>query len=356
MGKKKLFRLVLVLVLLVAALWGVGHLLAGRLARWGTSIVMNNLSGSSLARGITVVDASVEDVAVRGLRTAIWKGLEMTLDVEPDGLRWRPGRWSIKAERAKLRWRGVFTGDLLGTLENVAMERVSADGSPIPTGEGRPSTISDLSIQCPSVHVETHLPAVSPTSIRAAIRGYALDVRRWFAGEPGVNNMELEGTVSFKVADRRVNLRVETAETMGGVTLVTNRKGVHDAVEAFGEKLTEAEYQLAIQHPLRLPGLVEAKATSEKLATEAYGDSAKGDAYRHLLWTWLLADSFGVEFARAIAEAHEEGGDNPPRESERDRKNNELGLAYWEQGVAFNELKTKLETDPHVDIRGESNR
>ncbi len=351
---KRSATIVGVLVVLVLVLGGVWYGLAGRAVAWGTGLVMRSLQGATLSDGIKVTSASCSDTSVAGPLTAKWHEFELTLELAAKNPALDERRWRIAAESAKLKWRGMFSGTLGCELHNVSVEPVRETIMRSTTRNGRRVSFSDLSLQFDRIAVHKEIHALSPTALKAAIGDFARDIKRWAAGEGASNAIELAGNLSFRIDRQPVKLELHTQRQDGWTKLVSDAQDIQTAANAFGEPLTEAEAEISARHPLRIPALLVAKSIAEQTAQKTYpANSAKRDAYRHVIWNWLLCERFGAEFTKKITRAHETGSDNTAEESERDLANNRLGRSYWEQKVPFKALKEKVETDPDVALRGE---
>ena len=119
----------------------------------------------------------------------------------------------------------------------------------------------------------------------------------------------------------------------------------------FDEPLTNAEVELIASMPLRTPRLLRIKNDAESTAKQAYeaDESTPEDAYRHVLWSFLLTRAFDEQIAEAVTDAHEAGDTgNSKAEREMDYNNNAVGRRYAAEGVRRLELLEKLLSDPGV--------
>ncbi len=73
------------------------------------------------------------------------------------------------------------------------------------------------------------------------------------------------------------------------------------------------------------------------------------DAYRHVLWSFLLTRTYGPEFARRVTDAHEIGDTgNTEADHRMDYNNNDIGRRYAAEGVQEAELLGRVRTDGRV--------
>ena len=117
------------------------------------------------------------------------------------------------------------------------------------------------------------------------------------------------------------------------------------------EDLTEAEIEVLSSYPLRVARLLRIKNYSKKKAGRlAVQDNFPQDAYRHVLWSWLITKEFGPEFAEMVTDAHEVGAKYADDEwaTNMDYNNNTLGRKYFAMGIKENGLQAKVLSDPDV--------
>jgi len=118
------------------------------------------------------------------------------------------------------------------------------------------------------------------------------------------------------------------------------------------EELTKTEISLLSTHPLLAPALFKIRNHARVQSEAAYANDAtvSEDAYRHVLWSFLLTKEFGPEFAKQVTDAHEIGAVKPASEADHnmDYNNNKVGRDYAKAGYAENMLLGLVRTDPQV--------
>src|SRR6202043_3090235 len=93
--------------------------------------------------------------------------------------------------------------------------------------------------------------------------------------------------------------------------------------------LTQAEKNLISKHPVDALNAFRLKGDALDSTQRIFGKNGwndESDAFRHFLWSGLMANSLGAERARQFLEAHEQAPDQPPEEFKMDTFNNEQGL------------------------------
>ena len=117
------------------------------------------------------------------------------------------------------------------------------------------------------------------------------------------------------------------------------------------EDLTEPEIQVYSAYPMRSPKLfyVRNRARSISKLARQQDNRISRDAYRHLLWSYMLTKEYGPQFAEVVTSAHEEGEtDNTEADHIMDYRNNDLGRMYALEGRGESDLRQLVLTDPRV--------
>jgi hypothetical protein len=163
--------------------------------------------------------------------------------------------------------------------------------------------------------------------------------------------IESEGTLQFtlKGAPVKVRMRVERGEAGRALVLVPD--DLRPVSELFEEALTDAEIELIAGNPLRAATLLWIKDDAETTAAAAKqkDDQVPQDAYRHVLWSFLLTREYDAQFAQRVTDAHEQGDTgNTPAEREMDYHNNAVGRGWAENEVGRNAILSRVMSDPDV--------
>lgn len=176
--------------------------------------------------------------------------------------------------------------------------------------------------------------------LRQAIRGELPDGSR------------LRGEVEFSVGRRWHSALLYTLVSKGSTRLILNRDDVALIGADYDQPLTEAEIDLVALYPLRAPVLLRIKqyASGESVRYSRSDPVTPRDAYRHVLWSYLLTREFGPGFARQVTDAHEIGATYETGEADRemDLANNAVGRRYAAEGLKESDLLTRMTSDPAV--------
>jgi hypothetical protein len=133
--------------------------------------------------------------------------------------------------------------------------------------------------------------------------------------------------------------------------LILNIQSLKNLSTAMEEVLTEPEIILFSRNPFKAPRLFRIRDDAEKTAEIAgkHDETVPEDAYRHVLWSYLLTKAFGPDFAREVTDAHECGlTDNTEAEHRMDYNNNRIGREYALSGYKREEILSRLRQDTAV--------
>ncbi len=109
-------------------------------------------------------------------------------------------------------------------------------------------------------------------------------------------------------------------------------------------RLTEGDKVVISKMPYEAWKVFLAKEKADKLTLNIFKHSNRrdeSDAFRHFLWSTLLAQELGIKKARIFLSAHEEDSTQSKAEKEMDIFNNDQGLTFF----------TSLKKKDSLDIR-----
>ncbi len=163
--------------------------------------------------------------------------------------------------------------------------------------------------------------------------------------------VDYSGISFFTINDDPVRARIFTKRDMDGYYAIHVNKEIFKTMAWYHMKeLTDAEAQLLSENPFKMHELIEimgyATTKSEKFKNM---EQIPEDAYRHVLWSYLLTKKFGEKFAIRVTDAHEKGDHtNTEAEHKMDFNNNTIGREYALSGYQKDKILTHLLNDPRV--------
>lgn len=163
--------------------------------------------------------------------------------------------------------------------------------------------------------------------------------------------IEFSGISTFRIGAERVQAKVSTVFDGEVSALVVDQEFFTMISWLLDEELTEPEIALLSKNPFKVPQLLnirnKAKRKSEMAAKT--NKHLPEDAYRHVLWSYLLTRKFGEEFAKRVTDAHEKGDfTDTDAEHDMDYDNNAIGREYALSGYKKEQLCVKLFKDRRI--------
>jgi hypothetical protein len=339
-AKKILIWLFLIALLLTLVTYLVGNHLLGRYSQQAMTVISNR--GKQF--GVAIEEPSFEQARISGIRTARWTDLRARLQF-PENDAFDPNR-TFDAHIGQVEiW---LSGGGKADLEAQEITIVSSTADAAETDRPAAKDARSERILARRFHCQFEFDLLNPMPDLVSMLPALMGLMR--AG-PTPIPVEIEADLEFSLKGEVVNARIEVAEVEGGQTLVLSSDDLRPLSKMFDEALTDAEISLIASYPLRAAQLLRTKDDAESTAKVAHerDEQVPQDAYRHILWSYLLTKKYGAEFAERVTNAHEEGDTgNSPAEREMDYHNNAVGRSYAEQSVPRQQILTRLESDQAV--------
>lgn len=338
----------LFVALVFLALLGIGIFFAADYAlEKASSTALEFLSAEGKAKGIDVDYAKFGDVGFSGLDALTWSNFVAVLSA-PRYIALEPGE------------------DMILTIGTIRL------GLP-KLAEG----VAEVTAQDISVRVEGGAPAAGTRTeeVQEGLRGGRFKATLPFGSDgkgptaaslvdvpKSILTFLQEGKTTipfdfraksvFKVGQSTVEADISTTQDGAYYFLTMSPDDLKRITTLLKEDLTESEIRLVSTHPLLAPALLKIRNYARTQSESAYAKDphVPEDAYRHVLWSFLLTKQFGEELAEQATDAHEIGAvkRNTEAEHKMDFQNNKVGRAYARAGHTEDRIFELVMTDPEV--------
>lgn len=177
-------------------------------------------------------------------------------------------------------------------------------------------------------------------------------LRGWVFNGAHMTDVHMSGNATF--ATDGVTTRVYFAsskERNRATYLEGDMNDLRKIAHAIEPKFTEEDLRIASKNFLKTPRLLHVRTLAEAKAEALYqfGSEISYDTFRHVFWSYYLTQTFGADFARRVTDAHETGdASNTARESEKDRRNNALGIEYARRKLSEQDVAKIILSDPRI--------
>jgi hypothetical protein len=162
--------------------------------------------------------------------------------------------------------------------------------------------------------------------------------------------VEFTGRTTFRIGRISAEAGLRMEQGTGGSVLVMDKGDLRRISGSLQEKLTDAEIELLSANPVQAPQLLRVKERAQEESTRAHRANASipEDAYRHVLWSYLLARDHGGDFAKKVTDAHEANPANTDTDRRMDTTNNAIGRRYAAEGLEESQLLGRVLADPDI--------
>jgi len=164
-------------------------------------------------------------------------------------------------------------------------------------------------------------------------------------------HIELAGKIWITLGNKESQIKMRTEPTREGTVLTLDRNDLKRLSSYFSERLSEAEIEIVAVNPMIANKLLGIKDYARQTAQKALlaNPGVPEDAYRHVMWSYLLTKEFNPDFAKIATDAHEEGlTGNTPQDQVMDYNNNAVGRKYAGLKIPEQEILLMVMKDPKV--------
>jgi len=195
------------------------------------------------------------------------------------------------------------------------------------------------------------LPLLKP---REAVQDLLKSLVTLFHDNVTSGKFVFSGKVQIKVNEKNVPARIYTESRGDEFRLRFSDEDVRAVAKEMKVSLSEEQVAMVSYFPLRVPiiALITERARAISLLYYA-GDHWKQDALRHTVWSYMLTEAFGPEFAHFATDAQESKPGNTHYERLMDYNNNAVGRAFVVEKVKLDQIPGLLLQDPRIVLSPE---
>jgi hypothetical protein len=306
------------------------------------------LKAEGLKHGVRVLDHAYEDALLVLPSSVYWRGVEATMRFEKESFLPSDKDVEVKVERISLHMDSLKERTFRLRVREIMVSLLERSGSAQGAhaqrhnlAKGREATIS-LKLDS--------LSAAGVTRLSREIVGSLKDLL--LIGRTPLP-VTFSGTISFPRNDRLLHARIMIERRDEASVLVMDEEDVVIISRHFNleQPLTEAEVKLVSRNPLKAHRLFQIRTYARRRSRSARraDSTVPQDAYRHVLWSYLLTQEYGEDLAEEVTDAHEQGKTGNTREEmSMDLANNRIGREYARRGRGEDQLLELTFTDPRV--------
>ena len=322
---------VLLLLLAVAYVWVNGAL--DRMSRRAASQLVELAD----RKGVEVVDPDFASVRLSGIASATWSDLSATVKLTEAETVVSERPWEVHIDHVTANWSARDP-----TL--ISADHITIDAAKLDQDDDAPQRQVELR----GFRYQVDLSLSNP---RPAVRQVVSELVRLISQGNTSRPFEVSGKIVFTLRGEPAEVKAQAVGKNDAYMVLLDRDDVAPLSNRFDERLTEAEVDIICAKPLRAMRLLEIKESAESAARRAneLDATVPQDAYRHVLWSYLLATAYGEPFAKEVGDAHESGETgNTPAERQMDLHNNAIGRRYAAENVKRSDVLSRVMSDANV--------
>jgi hypothetical protein len=191
--------------------------------------------------------------------------------------------------------------------------------------------------------------------LKTELNRYMAQLKGLFSDAVLSTDMRLRALVTLQMRGKQAQAYLYTVQDEDGTRLRFESKDIQKAAETFDLELSPDEVEIIAQYPARAPIIMRLTSEARTTARDTHRRNAAApeDAYRHVLWSYLLTRQFDADFAEKVTDAHEILPTNTRDERRMDFINNRIGRGYTLRGVPQDRILSLVMSDPQVVRRPE---
>jgi hypothetical protein len=335
----------------IAVLFFLGGLFfaSGTLLEKASLKALDYLATQAAGKGFELIQPEFRNVEFLSARTVAWNDVSTKLKLRKTSLFPSAQKVSLKSARMVLRLESIWDRTFLLTVEgmNLAANNIRGKSQSI---EDRPSLGR---IEGGHLTLFFQLDFLKPWEISTQLSWIFKNIVDLLNEGRCSLVLTFSGVSTVSIRGKPFNIELRTELDDYQTIIIIDEADVRVISQEFDllRPLTLAEVELLSRNPLRAPRLLKIKQYARKVSTDEHqNDTAvPEDAFRHVLWSYLLTREYGADFAMKVTDAHEEGRtENTQEERLMDTNNNRIGRNYAKSGHPETSLLTMLMDDPEV--------
>jgi hypothetical protein len=341
---KKLLSLVLLLGLLIAVTYLVGSVAVEKASRRALPLAAEALA----SQGAAVTEIDFESARLGSIRSVVWRGVRMSARLPEDSA---AAGQAVRVNAAEVEL--SMKGFSFRRFQLEARDLVGSPDAALSSGFDWASSRFREAAQRGQL-IASRIRVGFDLGSGSRIAGFGRVADQLVQGlRQGRTTLpiEVDAGVLTQFDGETMWVRLGAPMRDGIFAITVDPDDLRRQADHFSRPLTDGEVTLVAENPLKAPGMLLIKKYAENTASEAHKNdlSVPEDAYRHVLWSFLLTKKYGAGFAEQVTDAHEVGSTtNTAADHRMDYNNNAVGRRYAAGGIKETEILSRVRTDRGV--------
>jgi hypothetical protein len=295
-------------------------------------------------------------VRITSYNALTWYGISLSARIVRDEVKNVNEDVSAKIKQLTVTVKDLAQPTFIISMKGITATAVARRWGVTDLSKGPPDSIEGGDISFP-----IKLRAVKLYELIKQIREISEELKNF--SKTGVTKIPIQFSAEeiFEVKGMSFSIRVYVIQEGDEYRLIIDEKSLKKiAASMAGLSLTEGDLRLLSRNPIRAPQLLRIRNSALSTVDALRKDFPyiPVDAYRHVLWSYLLAKAYGKEFAKDCGDAHETeadeedlmhmGGSEPDAASYQDFNNDAIGREYAVNGYEESSILHRVLTDSDV--------
>lgn len=347
-------KLLLFLLVMTAILGGGLYVASGPVLAKVSDRMIDYLVGSVQIPGVEYARPSFGAVRLASYNAVVWSDVSLDARLMRNEAFKTIENISLKIDQVTLRMEDFSERAFLLGFDGFHAAATVKGGGPDPArGENR--------MEGGHLEIPLRLTGFGMADILAQLDELREELPRFLAlGVTGIP-ISFSAVQTFDLNGKPFRARFSVEQKGGEYRLVMDRNDLQKIAALLpGQKPNPIELEVIARNPIKAQQLLKIRDKAVTTAQLAARQDPKipEDAYRHTLWSYLLARMYGEPFAKEVTDAHEAYADEEELKkadrisfniaSYQDLVNNAAGRQYAAMGYPESTILDRVMTDPAV--------
>ena len=349
---RKWGRFLIFILITVFLLCFFSDMILTEISEWVITYLVKNVNVPNLE----YTRPAFKSVRFSSFNAITWHGISTDVTIVRDPVKNTTETISIKIQDLTIGLEDFTGRNFLVSMKGISAMTAAKRWGVTETAKGPPDSIKggDLKFEVKFDMLKRHM-------ILAQIRDLAGELKKF--SQTGVTKIPIQFTAeeTFEIQKKSYVVKVRMEQEGDERRLVMDEDALKKiAVSVPGFPLTIGDLKVLSRNPIRAPQLLRIRNRAVRTAVDIKRQfpEISEDAYRHVLWAYLLANAYGDEFAKECGDAHEienganedklEGKKEPDAASYQDFNNNDVGRHYALSKYEESSFPQRILNDPAV--------
>lgn len=326
----------------------VAYLYIGPLLEWAARKAINFVSCNLAKSGIEIQDPDFDGVSMGLFPTSVSvNGFSAHMVITQHNVFQIDRNFYLKVEKVSVSLESLAFRSFLISIKDVAITLQNEYNVPYRTVDKKENydrlEINKLDIRFKLNAINRNIASDQAKSLIKDLADFAKSGTTQLA-------MRLTGASAFVVRKTPVRSRLLLTPLEKGYKLVMDPKDFKMISMALEEKLTANELETYSRNPLRLPRMLRIRNYASDKAREEHNrnDDISEDAYKHILWAFLLSKAYDEKFSTEVTDSHEINAVGGNELAARAYLHDERGIS--ESAYEKSVIETKTEPEIQMDL------